>query len=304
MQARDANILTDSSSTAEDDDFYPLPLQSDIFCFDDNGLPKRLRPKEVYYSIAGIFAANPCYSLEHTVYLPTGARPDEYARIYRHNETSELHILYYPGKDNDEALHQGNNTESLRFIMSSVNTAAEEKYSSTDLAQANKLFVICANNTFCLMPVWHYLLGIWSKQVLTTEDSLYWSYSLQYVADLLPHQEWKQLGHNHQSFWWDNQSCGNHVIKNAHRHIDGGLAPPLRQVIDEASLDRHHQLYQLGLNTSLTMTLSQKNVCHESTDEILSLSQLSHSGNQFGFFAVATPPEPEPQVAGVKCKAF
>lgn len=227
----------------------------EFFTLQENGLPERLRPSQVYFSIIGIFETEkPRFRLESTVLIP--GSNDEYGRVYREVEKNKLHIIYKPGKDNDFDITIENPNPPLKEIITFVDSALVKSFTQEELNDALKLFVIGASNYYYWKPVRHYIYGCYSSGILTTVDSILWAgrfsrdYDLSYLKDVFNPSTHNQINRGYQAVW-DNASCGHYVIAEMVRYIKDAIAPTDNFKITDQILDEHYHFYVRGMDSKV-----------------------------------------------------
>lgn len=109
---------------------------------------RQLAPSEVYYAAVGMLLSNG-YECTHTVESDVLGVP-EFGRVFKKDGLT--HVLYFPGKDNDEPMSPSQTTPTLRGILTKVNNFLQDNRGDIP-SDVNKHIIVCENNT----------LGLWRR---------------------------------------------------------------------------------------------------------------------------------------------
>lgn len=204
---------------------------------------KQLTPSEVYCAAVGMFEVNGfelVEIVEESMQSQVPVKICERARVYRNPRDNQLHVLYFPGKDNDYPMTDSDTTTSLGHIKRDV---ADE--CKTKLAGAIHSMVVCESNRFYGFKVDHYIYASLEDGKLTTDDSINRDYDESYVERLIPHdvRDKKKRGWQRQVF--DKWQCGHFVLQALHRKMNG-FPDPIHLQINENIVDTHDDYYQTG----------------------------------------------------------
>lgn len=204
-------------------------------------LEMQLNPSQVYCAAVGMFEVNGfelVEIVEESSQIP--AKVSELARVYRNPRNNRLHVLYFPGKDNDRPITDSDVATPLSRIKREV----EEKC-TTKLNRAVHSMVVCESNHYYIFKVDHFIYASLEDGVLTTEDSINRDYNESYLDQLTAHdaREKKKRGWQRQVF--DKWQCGHFVLQALHRKINE-IPDPLHLEIDETIVDAHDDYYRVG----------------------------------------------------------
>lgn len=201
----------------------------------------QLKPSEVYCAAIGMFEANRYELVE--IIEESEAYPgniSERARVYQHPKTLDLHVLYFPGKDNDEPNTAKDTTTSLRTIRKEVASK-----SRVDLSKAIHSMVVCESNRFYGVKVDHYIYAFTQDGTLTTDDSINRDYDESYIDALCQHDKRVKKKRGWQRMLFDDWQCGHFALQALHRKITGAHEPK-RLKIDELVIGSHDEYYNTG----------------------------------------------------------
>ncbi len=216
----------------------------------------QLKPLAVYAAALGVFASYPEYECIAVIHGDDHGGTTERARIYR-KKTDEAedqyHVLYYPGKDNENPLSLANTTLPLKEIREYVDQQIKIKHPDIPSAQIIKHFFICESNGFRIpLPFSsrHFIYGKVTHNTAHMEDSMgtarAWLYAesgaAAAITDLTEvtstHRGWQGLS--------DKWQCGYYMLAALHRNLDATRVTPEYFAITQNEVDDYERFFQVG----------------------------------------------------------
>ncbi len=214
---------------------------------------RQLAPEDIYRVSVGLFDERD-YELVKVIAddnfapesnrFPEGSK--EVARVYRNPDDGKLHIVYYPGKDNDKPFGPGDTVEPLKRIIDYyVDPQLEKVFSHEELQQAEKHFIICESNTYYGFKVNHFIRAHLDQGILTTEDSINRSYDESYISSAIPHTQRSIIKTGYQTMIINDWACGFFSNESLRRQLFSQNRPS-KLDIDARIVAEHSRLHYKG----------------------------------------------------------
>lgn len=221
---------------------------------------QQLTPSEVYYAAVGMFLSDG-YECTHTVESGIVGFA-EFGRVFTRN--GETHVLYFPGKDNDESFSASQTTVQLKLVVNQVNAFLEEN----KLNQVKNHIIVCENNligpfgaieflkAFSMLRRNHFVYVNQQGAYCDLYDSKSkktagLTYSLDLIKNILfpgfnAGHGAASLCKNYAGIQKGNWECGYYTLLSLEMRINDAAVKNLRKNIGDKLIERIKKMHELG----------------------------------------------------------
>lgn len=213
---------------------------------------QQLTPSEVYYAAVGLFLSKG-YECTHTVESDIPGVP-EFGRVF--TKGGVTHVLYFPGKDNNEPMSASQTTLPLSDVITGVTKYFDDK--KIPMAGINKHMVVCENNNLVLFFKRHHFVYVTQRTM--SSYNLYDSKSKKTARLTYPLHDLKNilfpafaggfgcasLSTQYAGIQKGNWECGYYTLLSLEMCMNGGYVKNLPENIDDAILESIEGMHTLG----------------------------------------------------------